>query len=203
VTGDIGSGKSSVCECLKNLGAVTIDSDLVAREVTGVGSSANQIIAQEFGKDILLGDGSLNREALAKIVFKDADSKHRLESILHPIIKDHIDKRLSQIRHDLPEAWLIVVEATLLYEAGWEPNFDGVLLVQASKDSRSERLINSRGMIEADVKNRMASQPEQRFAGRKPMFIIENSGNFQHLQQETAKVMKEIRQLLANRHSIG
>jgi len=58
-------------------------------------------------------------------------------------------------------------------------------------------------MIEADVKNRMASQPEQRFAGRKPMFIIENSGNFQHLQQETAKVMKEIRQLLANRHSIG
>ena len=124
LTGGIASGKSTVAEMLRQLGAVVIDTDQIAREVVQPGSPALQSLRERYGESILDDDGSLRREQLGEIVFASPAEKEWLEQLLHPLIKARADE-LAQQASEQGTA-VVVFDVPLLLESGWDKNVDQV-----------------------------------------------------------------------------
>ncbi len=156
ITGPIGCGKSTVAGWLGDLGAVVIDADVVAREVTDAGTPAAVAIAAEFGSEIVRADGSLDRAALGRIVFADPDALARLEAIVHPAVRPVILARMERAATEGAPA--VVVEAIKLVEGGLASLCDEVWLVTCDAGEQLERLL-ARGTIAADdAQARIAAQ---------------------------------------------
>jgi dephospho-CoA kinase len=155
LTGPIGCGKSTVAAWLGELGAVVIDADVVARGVTPPGSAELASVVSEFGPGILRDDGSLDRGALARIVFVDPAALVRLETIIHPAVRPRILAAIAEAERDSPPA--IVVEAIKFVEGGLAELCDEVWLVTCDAAAQRERLIG-RGADPADADARIAAQ---------------------------------------------
>ena len=141
LTGGIGSGKSTVADVFAQLGATSIDADLLAREVVVPGSAALSRIAEHFGDSIIMEDGSLHRQALRGIVFSDAPEKDWLENLLHPLIAELIKSRISSCTS--PYCLLV---SPLLLETGQQQLADRILVVDVSKATQLARtLLRDRG----------------------------------------------------------
>lgn len=167
ITGNIASGKSSVAKAFARKGAAVVDADQLAREVVQPGSPALQQLQAHFGNQILLKNGSLNRELLAQLVFTDAGARQALNRITHPAIAELAVIRLQQLRQQ-PGLPLVVYEAPLLFEAGAEGRVDRVLVVKIDEKVQLQRLMARDGLDEAVARQRMAAQlPQQeKLAGR-------------------------------------
>jgi dephospho-CoA kinase len=156
ITGPIGCGKSTVAGWLGELGAVVIDADDVARELTAAGTPAAAAIAAGFGPGLVRADGSLDRAALGRIVFADPDALARLEAIVHPAVRPAIVERMERAAAD--GALAVVVEAIKLVEGGLAALCDEVWLVTCDAGEQLERLL-ARGTIgAADAQARIAAQ---------------------------------------------
>ena len=153
LTGGAGAGKSTVAARLRELGAVVIDADALAREVLEPGSDGLREVVDAFGDDLLRPDGTLNRAALAAIVFADPEQRRRLEQITHP----RIAARTSQLLADAPGDAVVVHDVPLLVEKGLASAYDLVVVVDAPIEQRVERLVG-RGMAEVDARARIAAQ---------------------------------------------
>jgi dephospho-CoA kinase len=162
LTGGIGAGKSTVATRLAEHGAVLIDADRIAREVVEPGTDGLAELVETFGEDILAGDGSLDRPALAARAFADEDSRRRLNAILHP----RIGARTAELMGEAAPDAIVVHDIPLLVEGGLAPHYHLVLVVDAPEETRVRRLVESRGMAEADARARIAAQAshEQRRA---------------------------------------
>ncbi len=145
LTGSIGSGKSSVSDILRHLGAFTIDADKVSRDVMARDKKGYRRVVSEFGKTILAEDGEINRRKLAKIIFSDTEKAERLEKLLHPIIIDEENRIIECIRKSAKHG-IIVVEASLMLETGSYERFSKIVVVTCEKEKRFSRLSKSRGM---------------------------------------------------------
>jgi len=154
LTGGIGSGKSTVSARLKELGAVIIDSDVLAREVVGPGTEGLAEIAAEFGPSVLTDDGSLDRPALGRIVFDRPEARARLESIIHPRVR----ARTVEIAAAAPDDAVVINDVPLLVEAGLAGGYELVIVVVADAKIRLQRLVSERGLTEADARARIAAQ---------------------------------------------
>jgi dephospho-CoA kinase len=157
LTGPIGCGKSTVAGWLAELGAVVIDADDVAREVTAPGTSAAGAIAVEFGGNLLRSDRSLDRAGLGRIVFADAAALARLEAIVHPAVRPVILERMELAA--AAGAPAVVVEAIKLVEGGLAALCDEVWLVVCDPGAQIERLAG-RGDPAADAEARIAAQSD-------------------------------------------
>jgi dephospho-CoA kinase len=155
ITGPIGCGKSTVAGWLGELGAVVIDADRVARDVTGLGQPAVAAIAEAFGAGLVGPDGSLDRSALGRIVFADPDALARLEAIVHPAVRPRILANIDDAMRDGAAA--VVVEAIKLVEGGLAEVCDEVWLISCDPTAQRARLI-ARGADPADADARMAAQ---------------------------------------------
>ena len=155
ITGPIGCGKSTVASWLAELGAVVIDADLVAREVTASGTPAAAAIAAAFGSRIVRADGSVDRAALGRIVFADPDALARLEAIVHPAVRPVILAQMEQAAAEGAPA--VVVEAIKLVEGGLAALCDEVWLVTCHASEQLARLL-ARGTPGADAHARIAAQ---------------------------------------------
>jgi len=153
VTGGIGSGKSTVSTALAGLGAVVIDSDVLAREVVGPGTPGLAAIADAFGAGVIGGDGALDRAGLARIVFTDPAARATLEGITHPLVR----ARAAQIGRDAPADAVVVNDIPILTTLAVAATFHLVVGVQAAEDVRVARLIG-RGLAEPDARARIAAQ---------------------------------------------
>jgi len=155
ITGPIGCGKSTILGLLATDGALVIDADQVAREVTSPGSPVVAAIVAAFGTRVAGSDGGLDRAALAAIVFRDSAQLRRLEAITHPVVREQI---LAAI-HDAEAAAvpIIAVEAIRLVEAGYPALLDETWLVTCDPQVQRERLV-SRGLAAADAAARIAAQ---------------------------------------------
>ena len=160
LTGGIGAGKSTVARRLAELGATVVDSDRIAREVVEPGTDGLREIVAAFGEGVLAQDGSLNRPALAAKVFGDDENRAKLNSIVHPRVRD----RAVELTGKAPADGIVVQDIPLLVENGMAPAFHLVVVVDADVELRVRRLTTSRGMDEKDVRARIAAQasPEQR-----------------------------------------
>ncbi|SDM78240.1 dephospho-CoA kinase [Allokutzneria albata] len=188
LTGGIGSGKSTVSGRLGELGAVVIDSDLLAREVVAPGTEGLRDIVAAFGEGVLAADGSLDRAALAAIVFSDDDARRTLNGIVHP----RVAARTGEMMAAAPSDAIVVHDVPLLVENGMAPAYHLVLVVDAPVEERVRRLVAARGMAEADARSRIAAQAgdEQRRAAADVW--LDNGG-------ERTVVLSEVDRLWAER----
>jgi dephospho-CoA kinase len=155
ITGPIGCGKSTVAGWLAETGAVVVDADRLAREVTAPGEPALAAIAARFGERFLRGDGTLDRPALGRLVFADPAALRDLEAIVHPAVRPRIAAAVAAAEGAGSD--IVVIEAIKLVEAGYAAECDEVWLVTCSPDVQRERLV-SRGLDDATAAERIAAQ---------------------------------------------
>ncbi|MET8757322.1 dephospho-CoA kinase [Lentzea sp. NPDC004782] len=162
LTGGIGSGKSTIAKLLADKGAVVIDADKLAREVLEPGTEGLREVVKAFGDDVLNGDGTLNRAALAAKAFVSEEARQTLNSITHPRIGALTGQRMAEA----PEDAIVVHDIPLLVERDIAAVYHLVIVVYADVETRLRRLVGSRGMDRRDAENRIAAQAtdEQRRA---------------------------------------
>ncbi|WP_380175748.1 dephospho-CoA kinase [Kineococcus sp. DHX-1] len=156
LTGGIGAGKSTVSRLLVQLGAVLVDADVVAREVVAPGTQGLAAVVAEFGSGVLALDGSLDRPALGRIVFGDADRREALNAIVHPLVA----VRRAELAAAAPEDAVVVEDVPLLVETGAAPTYPLVVVVDADAAERERRLVADRGMDREDARARIAAQAD-------------------------------------------
>jgi len=156
LTGGIASGKSVVAARLKELGAVHVDADVLAREVVEPGTPGLAAIEREFGPSVIAADGTLNRPALGSIVFSDPDKRLALNAITHPAVWQRAKELFAAADPDA----VVVYDVPLLVEAATDRpiKFDLVVVVNASTATRMQRLIELRGMTREEATHRLNSQ---------------------------------------------
>lgn len=198
LTGGIASGKTFVSNELKRLGAHIIDADVIAREIVEPGRPALAEIVKEFGTGILKPDATLDRKALAAIVFSDKEKLQILNGITHPRIIERTKALIDEIQsaHKDP---LIVVDAAVLIEAGIHGSVDEVVVVLISEEEQMKRLIARDGLTEEEAKKRVASQlPLKEKAGYAD-YVIDNSNS----PEETLKCVQELFLSLTKKTKMG
>ncbi|RYY47050.1 MAG: dephospho-CoA kinase [Actinomycetales bacterium] len=177
LTGGIGSGKSTVSARLSELGAVVVDYDLLAREAVEPGSAALAAIGARFGDDVIAPDGTLDRPALGSVVFADEQARRDLEAITHPAIRELAAARVAQA----PAEAVVVHDHPLLVEMGMAGQCDTVVVVDVPTDVQVERLVEQRGMTEADARARLAAQTSREDRLAVADEVLDNSGTREQL----------------------
>ena len=193
LTGGIGSGKTSVADLLRSHGLPVVDADQLARDVVKPGQPALTDLAHAFGPDILLEDGSLDRPELARRAFADEESTQKLNDITHPRIMDLRDQLFDEARAAGQPA--VIYDMPLLVEKGQHRDMDLVVVVHVDVDTRVERLVDNRGLDEADVRRRIAAQAsdEERLAVAD--VVIDNHGPREELESQVQALADRIRLL--------
>jgi dephospho-CoA kinase len=177
LTGGIASGKSLVGGMLRDLGAVVIDADAVAREVAGPGSPVLQEIVVAFGPSVLTPDGALDRRALAGRIFHDPESRRRLNAITHPAIRRRMAEAVEAARASHPDA-VIVLDIPLLLDTAPPSAYavDGVVVVYVDEATQVARLMTREGVSEADARRRITAQRPLQEKVAEGTWVIDNSG---------------------------
>ena len=189
LTGNIATGKSTVLEYLAQLGAYIIDADKLAHESMTPGGPAYRAVVTEFGPPILNPDQSINRKALGKIVFTNADLLNKLEQIVHPAVFTMTLKLV-----ETAPSSVIVLEAVKLLEAG--PMFsqcDEVWVVTAKPEVQLRRLMENRGMDEATARQRMGMQSPQAAKINQADRVIDNSGTVEELYAQLDEIWAQLK----------
>lgn len=157
LTGGIASGKSTIAARLAEHGAVVVDADALVRELQQPGMPVLTAIAAEFGEQMLLPDGSLDRTALGAVIFADDRARQRLNAIVHPAVGEESKRRFQSALDADPNA-IVVYDVPLLVEARPDDPWDLVVVAHAPAETRIRRLIDLRDMSAADARARVASQ---------------------------------------------
>lgn len=180
LTGGIGSGKSEVSARLRERGAVVIDADKIAREVVEPGTPGLAAVVAEFGADVLLPSGALDREKVGRIVFGDPARLAALNAIVHPLVGE----RMQELMDAAPAGAVVVYDVPLLAENGLAPMYDEVVVVDAPEETQLDRLVARRGMTEEDARARMANQASRADRRAIATRIIDNSGTLDDLKAQ-------------------
>ena len=190
LTGNVGTGKSTVADFFKELGAYVIDWDELARGVVRPNSRAWKEIVDYFGKDFLNEDLTINRQKLAEIVFSDKERLEKLNQIVHPEVFEEDEKITNEIRRLDPYA-VIIKDIPLLFELTRPVFVDKVVVVFTSEQTQLRRL-EEKGMSRKDAQRRMKSQLPLEGKIKSADFVINNDGSL----EETERQVKEIYSLL-------
>ncbi|MEU2996491.1 dephospho-CoA kinase [Streptomyces sp. NPDC006906] len=188
LTGGIGAGKSEVSRLLVSYGAVLIDSDLISREVVEPGTPGLAAVVEEFGPAVLTADGALDRPALGALVFADDGRRAALNAIVHPLV----GARAAELERAAPEDAVVVHDVPLLTENKLAPLYDLVVVVDASAETRLDRLVTLRGMTEADARARMAAQATREERRAVADLIVDNDGPREALDARVREVWDEL-----------
>ncbi|HVS59295.1 MAG TPA: dephospho-CoA kinase [Gemmatimonadaceae bacterium] len=182
LTGNIASGKSEIARMLADRGATVIDADVLAREAVRPETQALKDIVKRWGKDVLKNDGSLDRAALRQIVFADQSELDALNRIVHPGVTRLRDREIARARERGDQ--IVVCVIPLLFERNIVEEFDAIVLVDAPRPLRLERMVGSRGMEATDAMNMIASQMPAELKRARADYVIENNGSLQDLQRD-------------------
>ena len=182
LTGNIASGKSEVARMLAERGATLIDADVLAREAVRPETQALRDIVKRWGKDILNDDGSLDRDALRQIVFADQDELDALNRIVHPGVTRLRDREIANARDRGDQ--IVVCVIPLLFERNLVEEFDAIVLVDAPRPLRLERLVTTRGLEETEAMNMIASQMPAELKRARADYCIDNSGSIDDLERD-------------------
>jgi dephospho-CoA kinase len=190
LTGNIASGKSTVASMLAERGATIIDADILARDAVRVGSPALGRITERWGDGVLGKDGSLDREALRAIVFDSQTELDALNEIVHPEVQ-----RLRKVEVDAAQksgARVIVSVIPLLFERHLADDFDTIILVDAPRSLRLERIVRDRGLDEAEAMKMIAAQMPADLKRARANSVIENDGSLDSLREQVDRLWDEL-----------
>ena len=190
LTGNIGSGKSTVARRLAALGAAVIDADLLARQAVEAGTPALQRIAERWGAAVLAPDGLLDRAALRSRVFHDPTELEELNRIVHPAVTQLRAEQVAaaHARGDR----VVVCDIPLLFERRLVDEFDRIVLVDASRPVRLERLVRDRGLQDTEAVDMITAQMPAELKRARADFVIDNSGSLAELDVRVADVWAEL-----------
>ena len=190
LTGGIGSGKSTVATMLAERGAVVVDADRLAREAVAVGTEGYRAVVDRFGPEVVAGDGTLDRRALAGVVFDDPGALADLNAIVHPPVRAAIAERVAELAGT--DA-VVVLEIPLLVESGRSYGAAQVIVVDCPEGVAVRRLVQGRGMDEADARRRIAAQAsrDERLAAAD--VVIDNAGSLDDLERQVNAVWAALR----------
>jgi dephospho-CoA kinase len=191
LTGGIGAGKSEVTRRLAALGATIIDADALAREVVAIGTPGLEAVIAEFGTDMRGGDGGLDREKLAGVVFADEAARGRLNAIVHPLIAERVAELMAAAAQGDP-ATVVVNDVPLIAESNVASRYDVVVVVDAPAEAQLDRLTRLRGMSEDAAKARMASQASREQRRAIADHVIVNDGDLDALDAQIREVWSEL-----------
>jgi len=187
LTGNIATGKSTVMQMLVELGAEAIDADRVAHQTIAKEGEAFADVVAEFGPAILGDDGAIDRAKLGAIVFSDAEALHRLEAIVHPIVKQRVARRLAET------TWpVVVVEAIKLIEAGMHQECHSLWVVTCTPAQQLERLRRARGLDETEARRRIAAQPPPSEKIKLADVVIDNSGTIAETRRQVEAAWQRV-----------
>lgn len=186
LTGGIGSGKSEVARILESLGAYVVDTDKLAREAVAPGSDALRQISRLWPS--VMRNDSLDRAALAQIVFRDPTARERLNAIVHP----HVRRLADECDKYAKRGQLIVHVVPLLFETGYVDRVDASIVVIAPQDERVRRVVQRDRLSEEQVRARMSSQIDPEKARELATYVIENDGDLTHLRERTRAVYEAL-----------
>jgi len=185
LTGNIGTGKSTVMSMLAALGATVIDADRVAHEVIAPGTPGWRQVVAAFGRGVVAADGAIDRARLGAIVFSDPAALARLEAIIHPAVAIAIDQRLRAI-----ERGVVVLEAIKLIESGLYRDCDALWVVTCRPEQQLERLMRDRRLSEAEARQRLAAQPPPSEKIALADVVIDNSGSVEETRAQVEAAWK-------------
>lgn len=192
VTGNIAVGKSTVVRKLAELGAHTIDADLVYRALVGPGQPLLATLAARFGDGVIGDDGALDRAALGKIVFTDPDALRDLDALTHPAVIAEIDRQVAAIH-----SGVVVIDAIKLIESGHADRCDEVWLVTADPDVQVTRLMKRTILNEVEARRRVDAQPPVGPKLARANRVIDNSGSIEATIAQVTAGWREITRRLA------
>lgn len=172
LTGGIGSGKSTVARRLSDHGGIVVDGDKIAREIVQPGKPALLELSEEFGSDIVMSDGALDRKELARRAFVSEDRTKALNAIMHP----RIHERAYELFRDSADKSIVVFDMPLLIENNLDRMCGLVVVVTADEDTRVERLVAHRGFDEDDARRRIRTQLSDADRVTSADVIVDNSG---------------------------
>ncbi len=190
LTGNIAAGKSEAAKRLAELGATVIDADVLAREAVKPGTPAFTQVVARWGSGVVAPDGTLDRRALRHIVFADHEQLEALNSIVHPGVVKLRRKRVAEARARGDRVLVYVVP--LLFERHLADEFDRVVLVDAPKELRVERLTELRGISAEDAANMIAAQMPAELKRARADFVIENRGSMDELRRAVDSVWERL-----------
>jgi dephospho-CoA kinase len=186
LTGNIGSGKSTVAQLLSERGCTIIDADVLARRAVELGTPAFEKIVKRWGDAVRAPDGHLDRAALRRIVFADHDQLEELNQIVHPEVERLRAKLVEQARKRGDR--IVVCDIPLLFERHMTDRFDRIVLVDASRAVRLERLVKDRGLRETDAMEMIAAQMPAELKRARADFVLDNDGTLTQLERRVHDV---------------
>lgn len=197
ITGNFGSGKTTVCKILEDLGYPVIYSDALAKELMQKNDKLKEKLVATFGKETYLPDGSLNTKFLADKVFADNEEAERnlalLNSIVHPFVLDETEKIINNLILEGKD--LIFFESALIYEAEIQDLFDYVILVYSDKEKVIERIVQRGKFTKEEVEKRLKKQIDAEEKRKVADFTIFNNGSIEELRKNVEFVVEMIKEL--------
>jgi dephospho-CoA kinase len=198
LTGNIGSGKSTAAQLLSERGATIIDADVLARRAVEAGTPAHAAIVERWGTSMLAPDGGIDRATLRRIVFSEPAELEQLNAIVHPQVEQLRAALVDEARARGDR--LVVCDIPLLFERRMTEDFDRIVLIDAPRPVRLERLVRERGLRETEAMDMIVAQMPAELKRARADHVIDNDGTLVNLSTRVADVWSTL-QAEANRMS--
>jgi len=181
LTGGIGTGKSEVARILKSLGAAIINADQVGHQAYTPYTETWDEVVKAFGEGILQPNGEIDRKELGALVFADPGQLARLNQIMHPRMARMVSEQIEKLREEGASA--VVVEAAVLFEAGWDSLVDEVWTTESPVDAVVGRLMARNGLDRVEVVRRVKSQMSSKARSARSQVVVDNSTDVESLEK--------------------
>lgn len=191
LTGGIASGKSTVSRSLRNAGIPVIDADLLAREVVAPGSEGLEGIRARFGDAVILPDGSLDREALGRIIFSDPEARQALNAIIHPLVQMRSAQEVMRYANEGHS--MVFMDIPLLYEARDPAHFAAVVVVYVDPETQVQRLMARNGYGREEALSRINSQLSLDEKRKRADYVIDNRGTPEETEAQLAMLIARLK----------
>jgi dephospho-CoA kinase len=194
LTGGIATGKSYCLARFADLGAPTIDADVLAKQAVAPGTPGFDAVVARFGQDVLRRDGSLDRQALGRLVFADEGTRRDLEAIVHPVVYGAIQSWFQSLGQSGDATVVAIADIPLLYETGRENDFDSVIVTRCGPEQQLERLMKRPELSEQDARRRIESQMPMDARAARADYVIDTSGSHEETNLQVLQVWQQARQ---------
>ena len=196
LTGGIASGKSTIARLFAELGCTVVDADRIVADLYRPGAAGHEAIVRTYGAGILEVSGEIDRRKLSDLAFATADAARQLNALIHPLVLAEEKRMIAAIPGD--DDRIVIVEATLLIEAGHLERYDKIIIVDVRPDVQVARGM-ARGMTRQEVERRIAHQLTREERLRHADYVIDNSGDLEEVGREVRRVWEALRQDLVGK----